>query len=129
MKHSISKQIKNDYFTLLPLIGIIIFSIFLIGILFFGISLTKRDGVINLDNEMQTIMGIIFGLLNLLCIVSFIYRIYKGNYFVNNGLEMDAEINNVFFDRDRGRVEYIYKIEDKIFKRGNGIHNENNKEL
>jgi cbb3-type cytochrome oxidase subunit 3 len=122
MEHSISKQIKNDYFTLLPFIGIIIFSLFLIGAVFFGIALTNRNGVVDLDNEMKLIFGIIFGILVLLCVIAFIYRIYRGNYFVKNGLEIDAEIIDIIIVRDRGRIEYSYKIEDKIYKKGNGIH-------
>jgi hypothetical protein len=121
-KYSLKKQLDNDYFTVLGLIGAIVFSVFFIGIVSFGIVLTKRDGVVNLVNSDKIIFGLVFGILTLLCLFSFVFRIFRGKYLVNNGLAMDAEVVNVFYDRDRGRVEYIYKIDGKEIKRGNGIH-------
>jgi hypothetical protein len=121
-KYSLKKQISNDYLTLTTLIGTIVFLIFLIGIFGFGIALTKRNGIIILDNKEKLIFGIIFSVFSILCFIFFILRIKTCKYLVNNGLEIDAKIIDVYYYKDRGRIEYIYNIDNKEFKRGAGIH-------
>jgi hypothetical protein len=111
-KYSIKKQMANDYSTLLCFIAFIIISLFLIGI--YGNS--------TLDTDMKILLGIGFGILDILCIIGFILRIEKGKYFVKNGIETEAEIVYVSYYKDRGRIEYIYKIDNKEFKCGNGAH-------
>ncbi|MCL2720508.1 MAG: hypothetical protein FWD47_04115 [Treponema sp.] len=122
-QYSFIKQIKNDYFTFLSLIGFAIFLAAFIGVSVFGIALTKRDGLIDFSEDpfFQMILGIIFGSISLLCLVWFIFRIRAGKYFVDNGLELEAEIFNVFYERDRGRIEYSYEINNNIFKRGSAV--------
>ena len=39
-----------------------------------------------------------------------------------NGIEVPGRIENVWFYRDRGRVEYTYTYLGKIYKRGTAIH-------
>ena len=121
-QYSFSKQLKNDYFTFISFLGFVIFLIASISISVFGIALTKRDGLINLsDDPLQMILGIVFGSISLLCFVWFIFRIKTGKYFVINGLEVDAEIFNVFYEGDKGRIEYSYEIKGNIFKRGSAV--------
>jgi hypothetical protein len=120
-KYSMKKQMVNDYFTFLCFIGFIITSLFLIGIFGFNMTLTKRYGILALDNDMRIVLGIIFGILDILCIMVFILRIRKGKYLVRDGLETEAEIISVSCYKDRGRIEYIYKIENEEYKCGNGI--------
>ena len=116
-QYSFSKQLKNNYFTFLSFLGFAMFLVASIGISIFGIAPTKRDGLIDLRGDpLQMILGIIFGSISLLCFVWFIFRIKAGKYFVNNGLEFDAEILNVFYEGDRGRIEYSYEINANIFK-------------
>ena len=121
-KHSLKKQISNDYLTLLSLIGFLITIIFSIMSLGFGFTLTRRDGIMDLDNSDSIFTGAIFGILSLFCLLMLIFRINRGKYLVNSGLDIEAIISNVFYHRDRGRVEYSYTINEQEFKRGNGIH-------
>ena len=128
-KYSFSKQFRNDYFTSLGFIGFAIFLIVFIGISVFGVAITRRDGIADLDNTTQFVMGIIFSFLSLLCLVGFISRIKTGKHLVKNGLEIDAEIYYIMYDRDRGRVEFSYNIDGNIFKRGNGINRSKSTEM
>ena len=57
-QYSFSKQIHNDYSTLLSFIGFIMSALFVIGIVVF-----------NFIDNMQLVLGIIFGVLSLLCLL------------------------------------------------------------
>lgn len=129
-QYSFSKQIKNDYSALFGIIGFAASSFILFLGLFFGVSFRRLafQGQASfrhlcfLDKSDKIMIVIIFGCLSLFCLLLFILRIKTGKYFVKNGLEINAEIYNVLYYRDRGRIEYSYNINGKIYKRGNGIH-------
>jgi hypothetical protein len=129
-QYSFSKQIKNDYATLSGIIGFAASSLILfLGLVFgvlFGRFVFHRQAAFRdlyfLDESDKIMFGIILGCLSLFCLLLFILRIKTGKYFVKNGLEINAEIYNVLYYRDRGRIEYSYNINGKIYKRGNGIH-------
>ena len=40
----------------------------------------------------------------------------------NHGLEISAVVNDVWFIRDRGRVEYTYTFQGEVYASGNALH-------
>ena len=121
-KYSFGIQIKNDYLALIGLIFFICFFIASTGLLIFKIGLTNADDFI-LDNKVNNEMGYMFGLFSLFWLVWFVVRIILGKYFVENGIEIDAEVCKIAYNWRGyyGRIEFKYEINGKYYCRSNAF--------
>ena len=123
-KYSLSRAIKYHYSTCTSFFGFVIFLIASISILKFRVAVAGRLGYANLrimTDYNESIIGIIFLIFSLLCLVWFISRIKIGKYFAKNGLETDAVIFNIIWQtlprgEIRRRIEYSYEVNGNIYK-------------
>jgi tetratricopeptide (TPR) repeat protein len=111
-RHSIEKQIFADYYTFLPFICFISFSFLLIIEILY-----PSNNEIGFD--IRFIRGL--GILDILCLIIFSVRLIRGKYFVEKGIEADAEIVDIRIQwyLCRIKVIYFYTIENEKYKRGN----------
>jgi hypothetical protein len=58
----------------------------------------------------------------LLSILVLIWRIRRISMIFEDGLEVTATIGNVFFFRDRGRVDYTFTYNGQKYITGNALH-------
>ncbi len=108
---SITKIITIDYVafiaTLFPIVS---------WILYFALMLLKNTRTATID------LLIIFAALTVVAIGVLAWRIQLFNTIFNDGIETTATISNLFFYRDRGRVEYIYTFQGQKYASGNAVH-------
>jgi hypothetical protein len=50
------------------------------------------------------------------------WRIQVFNSVFNDDIEVPATISNVFFFRDRGRIDYVYTYQGQKYASGNTVH-------
>ncbi len=67
-------------------------------------------------------LPVIAGGITFLSIPVLIWRIRRISLMFEDGLEVSATISNVFFFRDRGRVEYTFTYNGQSYITGNALH-------
>jgi hypothetical protein len=60
--------------------------------------------------------------ITLISILVLIWRIRQISMIFEDGLEVSATISNVFFFRDRGRVDYTFTYNGQKYITGNALH-------
>jgi hypothetical protein len=60
--------------------------------------------------------------MTILGILSAAWRVYTIVSTFNDGFAVPATVQNVWYFRDRGRVEYIYTYRGEKYQGGNAIH-------
>lgn len=63
----------------------------------------------------------IFGAITVVALGVLFWRIRLFNTIFSDGVEVRATISNVFFFRDRGRVDYIYTHNGQKYTSGNAV--------
>jgi hypothetical protein len=113
-RHSIKKQIFDDYYTFMSFCCFISFLLLLIIEIFYPS---------NNDTGLKLIRGL--GILDILCLIIFSVSLIRGKYFVEKGIEIDAEIVDIRIQwyLCRIKVIYFYSIENEKYKRGNVLIN------
>lgn len=104
---NLKKSIWNDYILMVTLIAPII----LIGFLI----------VFFINNEDNKLVIYIFTSFIPIFSVIFLLRIKYIKSFLNNSNTIQGVILDVWFFRDRGRIEYVFEIENNRFSNGQAI--------
>ncbi len=63
-----------------------------------------------------------FAAITVVAIGILVWRVQVVNAVFNDGSEIPATISNVFFFRDRGRVDYVYTYQGQKYISGNAVH-------
>lgn len=104
-KIKLLNALKHDY----ALLGSTVFSFLLFLLLIYSIFI----------NDKQMIMGLLC--LEIIFVILWVIRLrYIASYF-KNSFECTGVIADIMFYKDRGRVTYVYQIEDTVFKKGMAI--------
>ncbi len=105
IKFSFVKSIKNDY----ALFGSAIVVILLIPFVVYNIVKGEFNAVY------------VFGSIDLCFIFLFLWRLLVIKSYFNDSIELEGTITKIWFYKDRGRVEFYYKIETREFGKGHAI--------
>lgn len=71
---------------------------------------------------MDFVLPVIFSIITIVAIGVLAWRVQVFNTIFNDGLETPATVGNIFFFRDRGRVDYVYTYQGQKYISGNVIH-------
>jgi hypothetical protein len=108
---SLIKILTIDYFAFMAcLIPIVIW-----GFYFVFMNMQKVD-------PGDYTLPLIFGAATLIALAVIAWRVREILSIFDDGLEAQAVIGNVFFFRDRGRVDYSYTFQGQNYIGGNALH-------
>lgn len=111
MQHrpSLFRIINTDYIALVAVVFPAVFWVFYLGLLIFQARGAEKFMI-------YPILATPIGLLLL------IWRIWMISTIFEHGLSIPATVSNLFFDRDRGQICYIYMHEGRKFEGVNFVH-------
>jgi low affinity Fe/Cu permease len=96
------------------------FLAFIFPIVMWGMYIVLRV----LDNEPKPSLfslPVIFGIITIVAIIVVVWRIQLINSVFSDGIESMAKLDNVFFYRDRGKLEYIYIYMGEKYRSSNAV--------
>lgn len=67
-------------------------------------------------------LPIAFGITTIAALIVLTWRIQTINATFSDGIEVQGVISNVFFFRDRGRVDFIFTYQNQKYMAGTAIH-------
>lgn len=119
-KPSVTRIILSDFTTALAMLIILVPWIMYIATAYFGFfpSLRGRDPLTGSDAPFFQNLGIIATLIGIPLLV---WRVRSFQALFARGVEVPGRITNVWFHRDRGRIEYEYTYQDKKYSSGNAV--------
>lgn len=119
LRLSLSRLVASDYLafsvTLYPAVLWLIF----LGMA--AIDLVKAGWTWQLSTISQS-LGYIAGLITLICLPLFGWRIFKLNAILKDGTEIVGRVKSLSFTRDRGIVVYTYQYQGKKYQTGATLH-------
>lgn len=119
-KPSVIRIIESDYTALSAVLFPTIIWVMYVAIEYFGFfpSFRGRDSLTGESAPFFLNFAII---VTLICIPLLIWRVHFFKKLFSKGVEVPGLIANIWFHRDRGRVEYTYTYQGKTYHRGNAI--------
>ena len=102
-RYSFLRQISNDNYSFISLMGIILFS-------YFFIHFTDDIALM-----------VVFAIGSFVSFISLVFMIMRGKYFTTNGLEIEAVITGLSNFRGILYIYYNYSIEEKYFVGRDGV--------
>ena len=121
-KHSIKRQIINDYKTFHYFSRFVLFLIFSIALFVMGINLAKQNKLNTIIMPEFMIFGLVLAIVSGLFLLFFFFRIKIIKYYFNDDIKLEGEIVTNFYSIFFSYIEYMYKIENKTFYSGNKFY-------
>jgi hypothetical protein len=116
-----SRVLKNDYPSLLMLMAIAVAWAFLIGGAVFDRLPTKQGKLVEVGPAAMIVIAIVVVLVTFMFGFLAWRRVSDIKRIVESGPEVQRQVTEIWFIKDRGRVEYEYSVDGKSYSSGNAI--------
>jgi hypothetical protein len=112
--------VKNDFLAFIGIILPVVFWGLFVAVDVFGLSLGRRGREISNSDGDSTFLYLAIGA-TILGIALLAWRVVSFQKVFADGQEVVGQITNVSFIKDRGRIDYSYRINGQTYQSGNGI--------
>jgi hypothetical protein len=120
-KPSPIRIIKSDYFALLTVLAPLAFWLIYLALAYFGYLPHPRGGGPLSASDAPFFLKLAL-VTTLVCVPLLIWRVRHFRAVFGHGEEVIGRITNVFFFRDRGRVEFTYTYAGQRYRARNALH-------